>query len=117
MTGLLLPSRHRRSSHGQLIASVDPDLDADHSESRMRLRKPVVDIRPEGMKRKTALKVPFRARNLSSVEPAGYSHLDALRSEALGIFHCAPHSPPEGDSLFELLGDLFCLQLGIQLRL
>src|SRR5262245_51394460 len=110
----LLPSCLRTASHGHLVASVDPDLPADHSERRSRLGKPVVDIRAKCVKRQSPLQVPLGTRYFSAVQPAGDAHFDALCSKSLGAFHRAPHRAAKRDALLELLSDLLGLKLGVQ---
>src|SRR5215510_13281207 len=112
-----LPSPLCSAPHGHLLAAIDPNFDSDHAKSRSRLRESIIDIRPQRVKRKPSLQVPFGARDLGPVQPSRHAHLDSLRTKSLGVLDRSPHRPPKSDSLLELLGNLLSLKLRVQLGL
>src|SRR5262249_1895828 len=112
-----LSPRGRPAPDRHLLAPINPNLDSNDSKGSVRLRESIVDVRAQRVKRQPALQVPFGAGYLGSVQPARDPHLDSLRAESLSAFDRPAHCSPESYPLLELLGNLFSLQLCIELRL
>src|SRR5262245_53139593 len=83
----------------------------------MRLSKSVVDVGSQRVKRQPTLQVPFGASYFSAVQAPRDSNLDPLRSKTLGVLDGSPHRASECNSLLELLSNLLCLELRVQLWL
>src|SRR5438105_10780935 len=108
----LAASGHALEALGHDLALVDPDLDADPAEGRLRLGEAVVDVGADRVQRHAALRVHLRAAHLAAAEPAAADHLDAVGAGADRRGERALHRTPEADAVLELLRD----RLGDQLR-
>ena len=69
------------------------------------------------MKGHTALAIPLGAGDFGAVQTARAHDLDALGAKAHGVLHGPLHGAAEHDPLLELLGDVLCDELGIDLWL
>src|SRR5206468_1120073 len=69
---------------GHDLALVDPDLDADPAEGRLRLGEAVIDVGTDRVQRDAALGVHFGPAHLPAAEPATAHHLDAVGAGADG---------------------------------
>src|SRR5262249_53918512 len=94
------------------LALVDPDLDADAAEGRLRLALAVVDVGADRVQRDTALGVALDAAHLAAAEATGAADLHAVGAGAHRGGERALHRAPERDAVLELLGD----RLGDELR-
>src|SRR5215216_3664841 len=56
---LLWSSRRRGPAYSQFVATVNPYLDADDAECRVRFREAIINIGPERVKRQSALQIPL----------------------------------------------------------
>src|SRR5687768_16605972 len=65
----LSAARHRRR-RVEDFAAVDPALDADDAEGRVRLGEAVVDVGAQRVQGQATLQVPLGARDLGAVEAA-----------------------------------------------
>src|SRR5581483_9081722 len=97
---------------GHDLALVDPDLDADPAERRLRLGQPVVDVGADRVQRHAPLRVGLGPAHLAAAEPAAADHLDAVGAGAHRRGDRALHRAPEADAVLELLRD----RLGDELR-
>ena len=100
---------------GHDLALVDPDLDADAAEGRLRLGEAVVDVRTQRVQRDAALGVGLRARHLRAAEAAAAGDLHALRAGADRRRERALHRTAEAHAILELLGDRLCDELRVEL--
>ena len=96
------------------LAAIDPTLHSDYSISRSRFGESVLDIRAQCVQRQAPLQIPLRARDFISIEAATYSHLDPFAAETQSGVYRLAHSPTEAHALFQLQGNRFRDQLGIQ---
>src|SRR5262249_38907122 len=69
---------------GQHLAAEDPDLDADDTVGRVRLRETVRDLGPERVQRHPSLAVPLAARDLGATEATRRLDTDPERSHPHG---------------------------------
>src|SRR5690606_6794839 len=69
----------------QLLAGVDPDLDADAAVGGPGLVEAVVDLGAQRVQRDAALAVPLRAAHLGAAQTARALDADALRSGLHGV--------------------------------
>src|SRR5262249_53036175 len=99
----LLSPGLRPASNRHLIAAVDPHFHSDNTEGRVCFRETIIDIGSQRMKRKPALQIPLRSRNLSSIQPARHANLDALCAKALSALDRSSHRSAKRNSFFELL--------------
>src|SRR6266446_4494210 len=99
------------------FALVYPALDADHPVSGLRLRKSVVDVGAQRMKRHAPLAIPLGARDLDAVQAPGAHDLDPLCAQAHGVLHGALHGAAEHDALLQLLRDRVGDELRVDLGL
>ena len=76
----------------------------------------IIYVRAQRMQRQLTLQVPLTAGDFRAVEPAANLDLNALGAKPQRFSHRLAHRAPEGYAFFELGGDLFSLQLRIQLR-
>src|SRR5262249_26084850 len=97
------------------LALVDPDLHADPAEGRLRLGEPVVDVRPNRVRRHATLGVALGAAHLGAAEAAAADHLHAVRAGAHRGGDRALHRAPEADAVLELLGDRLRHELRVEL--
>src|SRR5262249_35770394 len=97
---------------GHDLALVDPDLHPDAAEGRLGLGEPVVDVGPDRVQRRAALRVALGAAHLGAAEPAAADHLDAVRAGTHRRCDRPFHRAPEADAVLELLRD----RLGDELR-
>ena len=67
------------------------------------------------MQRQLALEIPLRTRNLSAVQATANPHFDSFGAESQCRIDGFPHGSSEGDPLFELHGNRFGDELGIEL--
>src|SRR5207247_8068465 len=119
--GLVLVAEARVALRGPLealrhdLALVDPDLDADPAEGRLRLGEPVVDVGADRVQRHATLRVHLRAAHLAAAEPPAADHLDAVSAGAHRRGQRALHLAPDADPVLELLGDRLGDKLGVEL--
>src|SRR5207302_5403885 len=73
---------HALEPLGHDLALVDPDLDADAAEGRLRLGEAVVDVRADRVQRDTTLRVALGAAHLGTAEAAAALDLDAVGARA-----------------------------------
>ena len=83
----------------------------------MRFGGAVIDIGAQSMQRKLPLQIPFAARDFRTVQPAGYTNFDPLATKPQRRIDGLAHSAPECHALFQLQGNRFRHELGIELRL
>src|SRR5215208_5046359 len=83
----------------------------------MRFSKTVIDVGAQSVQRKPSLQVPLTASDLSAVQTATHLYFDPLRSKPQRLFHGLSHRTAKRDALLELGGDLFGLELCVQLGL
>src|SRR4029079_2155846 len=67
---------------GHDLALVDPDLDADPAEGRLRLAGAVVDVRADRVQRHPALRIALDAAHLAAAEASCALDLHAMRTGA-----------------------------------
>ena len=108
----LAPAGQALEALGHDLALVDPDLDADAAEGRLRLGEAVVDVGADRVQRDAALRVALGAAHLGAAEAAAALHLDAVGAGAHRRGERALHRAPEADAVLELLRD----RLGDELR-
>src|SRR5262245_9314225 len=112
----LLLLRDALEALGHDLAFVDPDLDADSAEGRLRLDEAVVDVRANRVQRNTAFGIALGAAHLGAAEPPAALHLNAVGAGAHRRSERALHRAPEADAVLELfrdrLGDELRVQLG-----
>src|SRR5262249_6582760 len=63
-------------------ALVDPDLDADPSDRRLRLGEAVVDVGADRVERDAALRIGLTPAHLATAEPSAADDLDPLGARA-----------------------------------
>ena len=97
------------------LALVDPDLDADPAERRLRLAGAVVDVRADRVQRDAALRVALDAAHLAAAETAAALDLHAVGAGAHRRGERALHRAPEADAVLELLRDRLGDELRVQL--
>ena len=68
------------------------------------------------MQGQAALQMPLAARNLRPVQSSANFYLDSLGSKPQRLLNGFSHCAPESDTLFQLRGNLFSLELGVQFR-
>src|SRR5581483_7833546 len=108
----LAASGHALEALRHDLALVDPDLDADPAEGRLRLGEAVVDVGADRVQRDAPLRVALGAAHLGAAEAAAAHHLDAVGAGAHRRGERALHRAPEADAVLQLLGD----RLGDELR-
>ena len=84
------------------IATVDPGLDADDAEGRVRLGEAVVDVGAQRVQRQTTLEIPLGAGDFVAVQAARDADLDALAAETQRGVNRLAHRATEADALLEL---------------
>src|SRR5262249_54084759 len=97
-TGLSLALR-------QHVAVVDPDLDADDPEGRVRLSPRVVDVGAQRLQRHTALRLLLDTRDFRAAETATEDDFHALGVAAHRLLHRLLHRAPERHTFLKLIGD------------
>ena len=107
--------RLRGVALGHDLALVDPDLDADPAERRLRLDEAVVDVRADRVQRDAALGIGLRAAHLRAAEPAAAGDLDPLRTGTDRRRERALHRAPERHAVLQLLGDRLRDELRVEL--
>src|SRR3989442_272792 len=90
---------------GHDLALVDPDLDADPAERRLRLDEAVVDVRADRVQRHAALGVGLRAAHLGAAEPSAARDLDSLGARAHRRRERTLHRATERHAILQLLRD------------
>src|SRR3954469_2890376 len=100
---------------GHDLALVDPGLDADPAEGRLRLDEAVVDVGADRVQRDAALGVRLRTAHLGAARPPAALHLDPLRSGADRGGERALHRAAEAHAVLELLGDRLRDELRVEL--
>ncbi len=100
---------------GHDLALVDPDLDADPAERRLRLGEAVVDVGADRVQRHTTLGVALRPAHLAAAEAAAALDLDSLCARAHRRGERALHRAPEGDAVLQLLRDRLRDELSVEL--
>src|SRR5690606_27218215 len=100
---------------GHDLALVDPDLDADAAEGRLRLGEAVVDVGAARVERHAALRVRLAARHLAAAQPPAAGDLHALGAGPDGRGERALHRAPEADPVLELLRDGLRDELRVEL--
>ncbi len=63
------------------FALINPNLDADHAISRIRLAETVIDIGTQRVQRQLALQIPFATRDFGAIQAARYANLDSFATE------------------------------------
>src|SRR5207302_7214142 len=99
----LATAGHALEALGHDLALVDPDLDADAAEGRLRLCEAVVDVGADRVQRHAALGVALRTAHLGAAEATAALHPHALRARPHGRGERALHRAPEADAVLELL--------------
>ena len=90
----------------RIITQVDPHLDADRADRRLRDAKAVIDVPLQGRqgdRTSTCLLLPGHFR---SAEPPGKLNLHAVRARVHHLVEGALDRPSEAASLHELLGNI-----------
>ncbi len=100
---------------GHDLALVDPDLDADDPEGRLRLRLAVVDVRADRVQRNATLGVHLAPAHLTAAESAACGDLDSLSTRAHRRGERALHRAPEAHTVLELLRDRLRDELRVEL--
>ena len=98
------------------LALVDPDLDADPAEGRLRLREAVVDVGPQRVERHPPLGVRLGARHLAAAEAPPARDLHTLGAGADRRRERPLHRAAEAHAILELLRHGLSHELGVQLR-
>ena len=101
----------------QNLALIQPRLHANHTISRVRFRKAIIDIGPQRMQRQLTLQIPFRTRDFRAIQTARNPNLNSLASKTQRRINRFPHRTAERHALFQLQSNGFRHQLCIQLRL
>src|SRR4030042_1785202 len=97
----------------QDLAVKDPGLHPDDPVGGHGLGEAVVAEGPEGVERHPSFPVPFLPGDFGPGQAAFAADLDALGPELQGLAHRLFHGPAERDPAFQLLGDIFRHQLGV----
>src|SRR5690606_34225837 len=105
-----------RSFRIEDLTAVDPDLHTDDAERRQCFGESVIHIRTQRVQRQPPFQRPFGTRDLSSVQASRDHYLDALWTEAEGLFHRLLHRTAAGDTLFKPLCALCGLTLCVRFR-
>src|SRR4051812_20016651 len=100
----------------ELVALVDPDLDADPPERGPRLVEAVVDVGAQRVQWHAPLAVELRPGHLGAAETARALHPDALGAALQSRLHGLAHRSAERDPARQLLGHALSDELGIDLR-
>ena len=107
----------RLARRRQNIALVDPDLDTDTAKRRVCLGKAVVDVCAKSMQGNPPLFLRLVAGHLRTTQASAYADLDALCPALHGplrrLFDCTA----VGHATLQLIRDVACDKLGIELRL
>src|SRR3954452_17575269 len=119
-TGVVLLAEARALACGGValrhdLALVDPDLDADPAERRLRLDEAVVDVSADRVQRHAALGIGLRAAHLGAAEPATAGDLDPLRAGTDRGSERALHRAAERHAVLQLLGDRLRDELRVEL--
>ena len=80
------------------------------------VRRRVIDVGAQRVKRHPTLVVAFDTRDLGAAEAAARLHLDPLRAHAHRALHRALHGATERDALRELVRDVVGDELRVELR-
>src|SRR6266404_60624 len=60
--------------------------------------------------------MPLAARDLRTIQSATNFHLNSLGAKPQRLFNGFAHSAPKRNAFFELRGNFFCLELGVEFR-
>src|SRR6185369_6857027 len=98
------------------LTLVDPHLDADATERRLRLEEAVVDVGAQRVQRDAAIAVVLGAGHLGTAETTAALHANALDlRRAHGGLDRLPHRAAERHAVGKLLRDRLGDQLGVGL--
>jgi hypothetical protein len=100
----------------EVIAVIDPDLDADVALGGLGLGEAVLDPRPQRGQRDAARHVALRPRHLRPGQPARHLDADALGAGLHRRVDGPLHRAAEARTLLQLLGHVLRHQLRIDLR-
>src|SRR5215216_1586167 len=99
------------------LATINPNLHADLAKRRLCFGETVIDVGAQRVKRKLPLQVPLTASDFSPIQTTTDLDFDSLRPKPQRLFHGFSHRASKRDAFLELRGDLFRLELSIQLGL
>jgi hypothetical protein len=94
----------------------DQYFDANQTIGCVSFCKTAIDIGPQGMKWHSSLTIPFRSRHFGTTQASTTVYANALGAELHRRCHTLLHGPSEGDTSLQLLSDIFCYELSINLR-
>jgi len=83
----------------------------------MRLCCTVINIRPQCMKRNTALTIGFFSGNFSAAQTAAYHNFYTLCTHTHRTAYAGLHRPAKCNTAFQLSGNILCYQRSIHIRL
>src|SRR5271156_5795840 len=105
-----------RGALRNVFALIDPALHADYAVSGVGFRSAEINVRTQRLQRQAPLQIPFFAGDFRAIQTAGHAHLDAFASKAQRGVHRFAHSAAKSYALFELQGNRFRHQRGVQFR-
>src|SRR5579875_185197 len=110
------PALPRLFLGSEIIAVVDPHLDADVALGRLGFGKAVFDLGPQGGQGDAAGHATLRAGHFCTAQPAGQLNTNPLGPRFHRCIDSALHSAAKAGPLLQLLGNVFRHQLRIPLR-
>ena len=95
---------------------VDPYLDAELAIGGMSFAETIVDVGTQGLQRQNAFVVGLVASDLSAADTSADRGLDSFCACLHGTAHGLLHRAAEGNTIFQLLRNIFSNELSIALR-